>query len=149
MAIAKLLVLSLYYCAVNNRYHRWKEVDVTQTDDIIQKKFRKEINSGTISLALLAIAAQSAEPLYGYQIARKLEDTSQEEVPIKQGTLYPILRSLESQGLLSSFTGPSDSGPSRRYYAITDLGKEALTSWKDIWIKTRNFVDAALEETHE
>ena len=120
-----------------------------QYDDSIQKKFTKEINSGTISLALLAIVSHSKEPLYGYQIARRLEGSSQGETPIKQGTLYPILRSMEAQGLLSSHVGPSDSGPSRKYYAVTELGMHMLEEWKTIWVRTRNFVDAALEEDHE
>lgn len=40
--------------------------------DTLQKKFQKELSAGTVSLALLAIVAQSVEPLYGYQIAKQL-----------------------------------------------------------------------------
>ena len=63
---------------------------------------------------------------------------------VKQGAIYPVLRSLESQGLLSSEREMSDSGPPRRYYQATDTGKEALQSWIQIWEETKTFVDNVL-----
>ena len=110
------------------------------------KKFQKELSSGTVSLALLSILAQSAEPLYGYQIGKLVgagdDDTS--GVMPKQGAIYPVLRSLESQGLLSSEREMSDSGPPRRYYQATKTGKEALQTWTGIWEETKSFVDKVL-----
>jgi len=68
------------------------------------KKFQKELSAGTVSLALLSILAQSKEPLYGYQIGKSIRagDADENSVMVKQGAIYPVLRSLESQGLLSS-----------------------------------------------
>lgn len=113
--------------------------------DSAVRKFQKELNAGTVALVLLAILDRSAEPLYGYQIAKQLEDANAGEVPVKQGTLYPVLRGLESQGLLSSRVEPSVTGPPRKYYAITDEGRSVLSAWKQVWGKTRDFVDATLE----
>lgn len=113
--------------------------------DTIVRKFQKELNAGTVSLVLLAIMARSAEPLYGYQIAKQLEGASDDGVPLKQGTLYPVLRSLEGQGLLSSRVEPSVSGPPRKYYSITDTGMNVLEHWKQAWSRTRDFVDGRLE----
>lgn len=113
--------------------------------DTFVRKFQKELNAGTVSLVLLAIMARSDEPLYGYQIAKQLEGASDAGVPVKQGTLYPVLRSLESQGLLSSRVEPSVSGPPRKYYSITDTGHTVLESWKDVWSRTRDFVEGRLE----
>ena len=62
-----------------------------------------------------------------------------------QGALYPVLRSLEKTGLLSSRVEPSVSGPPRRYYCITDEGRETLRDWTDAWEKTRDLVDAILK----
>ena len=110
------------------------------------KKFQKELSSGTVSLTLLSILAQSEEPLYGYQIG-KLVGAGEEDTPgvmVKKGAIYPVLRSLESQGLLSSEREMSDSGPPRRYYRATDLGKEALQAWTGIWEETKSFVDKVL-----
>ena len=78
------------------------------------RKFQKEL-SGIVSLALLALLAHADKPLYGYQIAKELEGFGG-GLPVKQGTLYPVLRSLEAGGLLSSEVEPSVTGPPRRYY---------------------------------
>lgn len=110
------------------------------------KKFQKELSAGTVSLALLSILAQSGEPLYGYQIG-KLVGAGEDDSPgvmVKQGAIYPVLRSLESQGLLSSEREMSDSGPPRRYYQATGTGREALKTWIKIWQETKSFVDNVL-----
>jgi len=113
------------------------------------KKFQKEMNSGTASLVLLSVLAQSERPMYGYQIAKLLEDKRQGAPAMKQGALYPVLRSLEKNGLLSSEVEPSVSGPPRRYYSITDEGSETLTRWTQLWDQIKIFVDAILEgESH-
>lgn len=108
------------------------------------RKFIKELNSGTVALVLLAILDRSKEPLYGYEIAKRLEEGAGEELPMKRGTLYPVLRSLEEQGLLASRVEPSVAGPPRKYYSITDQGREVLAMWKTMWERTQNFVNAAL-----
>jgi PadR family transcriptional regulator PadR len=115
-------------------------------DDAMLRKFQKELNAGTVSLVLLAILDASAEPLYGYQIAKSIEGAWGEGVPVKQGTLYPVLRSMEENGLLHSRVEPSVSGPPRKYYSITDRGRAVLSDWKAAWVRTRGFVDATLEE---
>ena len=63
---------------------------------------------------------------------------------VKQGAIYPVLRSLELQGLLSSEREMSDSGPPRKYYQATETGKEALKEWTKIWKQTKIFVDKVL-----
>jgi len=111
------------------------------------RKFRKELNAGTVALVLLATLARSGdEPLYGYQIAKRLEALATEGVPLKQGTLYPVLRSLEENGLLASRVEPSVSGPPRRYYQITEAGRETLALWTEAWRQTKRFVDGVVEE---
>ena len=112
----------------------------------IHKKFQKELSAGTVSLALLSILAQSQEPLYGYQIGKLVGagDDDASGVMVKQGAIYPVLRSLESQGLLSSQREMSDSGPPRKYYQATDSGKEALQTWIGIWEDTKSFLDKVL-----
>ncbi|MBN1265627.1 MAG: PadR family transcriptional regulator [Anaerolineales bacterium] len=113
--------------------------------DKATKKFEKEMKSGTASLVLLSILAKAEEPLYGYLIARRLETETGGEPLIKQGALYPVLRSLEGSSLLSSEVEASTSGPPRRYYRITRQGRETLVAWKGIWDSIRNFVEVSLE----
>ena len=109
------------------------------------RKFRKELNSGTVSLVILAIMAKAEKPMYGYQIAKTFESLKDDQEPvIKQGTLYPVLRSMEKNDLLQSKVEPSVSGPPRKYYSITEFGRETLASWRSIWDETRDFVDSFL-----
>lgn len=108
------------------------------------KKFRKELNSGTVALALLGVLDQATEPMYGYQIAKHIE-TTEGALTVKQGALYPVLRSLEGSGLLESRVEPSVSGPPRRYYQITETGHETRKQWEQIWKQTKAFVDNALK----
>ena len=90
---------------------------------------------------LLAVLDQAAEDLYGYQIAKQLQRVSSGPPIVKQGALYPVLRTLSAQGLLASRIVPSYSGPPRRYYRITPQGRETLAQWRAIWRTTRDFVD--------
>ena len=116
-----------------------------ENENIADKKFQKEINSGTAALVLLATLNHSTEQMYGYQIAKQLE-IGRDEIPmIKQGALYPVLRSLENSGLLKSLVEPSVTGPPRKYYQITEVGKDTLIRWSDIWERTKIFVDSILE----
>lgn len=108
------------------------------------RKFRKELSAGITSLSLLSILSNASEPMYGYRIA-KLVEYDETDIPlIKHGALYPVLRSLESNGLLTSTVEPSVSGPPRRYYSITGEGVEALDRWIGIWSKISALVDRIL-----
>ena len=110
------------------------------------RKFQKELNGGIVSLVLLSILAAATEPLYGYQIAKQLEQEGSSTAIMKQGTLYPVLRSLCAAGLLESHVEPSVSGPPRRYYRITEPGRRLLAQWRAAWTQTREFVDSILED---
>ncbi len=120
-------------------------VDTTDTN----KKFQKELNAGTAALVLLSVLARADEPMYGYKITKLMEAGDESAPMMKQGALYPVLRSLESNGLLESFVDPSVSGPPRRYYKITDSGLATLKSWIKIWDQTKTFVDGMLEGSND
>jgi len=109
------------------------------------KKFQKELNSGTASLVLLGVLDRAKESMYGYQIAKLIEAHDESVQMMKQGALYPVLRSLENSGLLESHVNPSVSGPPRRYYKITKSGHDTLKAWAQIWDQTKAFVDTILE----
>jgi PadR family transcriptional regulator PadR len=113
--------------------------------DAANKKFQRELNSGTVSLVLLGVLGQAVEPLYGYQIAKHIEGRMEQAPMMKQGALYPVLRSLERSFLLASEVEPSVSGPPRRYYTITDSGRLTLKRWTEIWNDTKGFVDEMLK----
>ncbi|HMB56713.1 MAG TPA: PadR family transcriptional regulator [Arenimonas sp.] len=111
------------------------------------KKFQKELSTGTVSLVLLAVLNQSAEPMYGYQIAKRLERGGDGLFAGKQSALYPVLRNLDGAGLLASDVEPSVAGPPRRYYRITELGQQVLAAWVKNWSTAREFVDNVLKGT--
>ena len=113
-------------------------------EDAIVRKFQKELNSGTASLVVLGLMDRLAEPLYGYQIAKLLERLADGRLPMKQGALYPVLRSMEANGLLESEVVPSTSAPPRRYYTVTEAGSRMLQRWVTVWGSTRAFIDRAL-----
>jgi PadR family transcriptional regulator PadR len=117
-----------------------KLTDLNETD----KKFQKDLNSGTAALVLLGILGRAENPMYGYQIAKLIEENA--DVPMmKQGTLYPVLRSLEGNDLLESEVEPSVAGPPRKYYQITGNGRTTLTRWREMWARTKAVVDTVLE----
>jgi len=113
-----------------------------ESAEVLTRKFQRELAAGLTGLVLLSVLAESGEDLYGYEIARKLGAVTGEASPFKQGALYPVLRNMSAAGLLTSRVVPSYSGPPRRYYRITPLGRDVLAAWRDTWLATRRFVDA-------
>ena len=115
-----------------------KEISETNKD------FQKGLYTGISVLILLCVVGRAKEPIYGYQIAKTIEKDNEDLPVIKLGTLYPVLRSLEKDGLLESEVDPSVSGPPRRYYRITKLGSSALEQLSISWQRAKNFVDSIM-----
>jgi len=118
--------------------------DALDDSDLQLRKFQKELSAGTVSLALLAVLGSAGEPMYGYQIAKRLESLDG-VLSGKQSALYPVLRNLSAAGQLDSHVEPSVAGPPRRYYRITEAGRTTLQQWTAAWRATRDSVDAVLE----
>ena len=116
-------------------------VKIAETAD---RKFRKELSAGITSLALLSVLNRADEPMYGYQIAKMMEEDRQSIPLIKHGALDPVLRSLEGNHLLNSRVEPSVAGPPRRYYSITEKGRCTLGRWVEIWERTCRLIDKIL-----
>src|SRR5579862_5925704 len=110
-------------------------------DDSQDKKFQKDLNAGLTALVLLAVLDRSTEDLYGYEIAKRLQQANEGEALFKEGTIYPVLRALASGGQLTSRVVPSYAGPPRRYYRITDEGRALLAQLSSIRRQTRGFDD--------
>lgn len=121
------------------------EADISA--DALSRKFQRELSAGLTSLVLLSVLADAESDLYGYEIARRLSSEDAPAAPFKQGALYPVLRNMSGAGLLTSRVVPSYSGPPRRYYRITPLGREALAAWRETWLSTRAFVDTIVPPT--
>jgi len=85
-----------------------------------------ELKRGTLTLAVLS---QLTTPRYGYSLVQTL---GERDAPIEAGTLYPLLRRLEQQGLLTSSWDTNENKP-RKYYVLSRNGKEALTLLRREW----------------
>ncbi len=108
-------------------------------------KFQKELNAGTIGLVVLSVLDRGGE-LYGYDIVRQLTDNDENSLPMNQSAVYPVLRSLEKQELLSSRMQPSDVGPARKYYRLTKKGQMVYLEWKQVWNRSVDIVNRILME---
>lgn len=95
---------------------------------------RDELLENTIlelrrGLIVLAVLSQLDDPQYGYSLIKRLAEGGLE---IDQGTLYPLLRRLESQGLLTSDWRIEGERP-RRYYVLSEEGRQLLPRLKEEW----------------
>lgn len=89
-------------------------------------KIELELRRGVLVLATLS---QLRTPRYGYALRQAL---AEQGLAIEEGTLYPLLRRLEAQGLLAS-EWRIEEGPPRRYYALNAEGRELLAKLTDTW----------------
>ena len=96
------------------------------TNDTLFENSVLELRRGVIVLAVLS---QLNQEQYGYSLLKLL---SEQGLELDQGTLYPLLRRLESQGLLESVWKLEEARP-RRYYVTSQAGKEILSQLKNEW----------------
>lgn len=87
-----------------------------------------ELRRGTLTLAVLS---QLRTPQYGYSLVQLLEKSG---IPIDQSTLYPLLRRLEKQELVTSSWDTGESRP-RKYYVLSEYGLEVFLQLKTEWIQ--------------
>ena len=97
--------------------------------------FNRELVKGSTSLLLLQLLAE--RDMYGYELVKELEKRSANEFSVKEGTLYPALHKLEKQEYIECYWQEQEKGPARKYYKMTDAGKEMLLEKTDEW---NNFV---------
>jgi PadR family transcriptional regulator, regulatory protein PadR len=97
-----------------------------ENDELVQNMLL-ELRRGVLSIAVLS---QLSKEEYGYSLLKALSDKGME---IDQSTLYPLLRRLESQGLLQSDWRIMDEARPRRYYVISPQGRAVLKELKREW----------------
>jgi DNA-binding PadR family transcriptional regulator len=93
-------------------------------------------------VVVLATLSQLRTPRYGYELRQALADKG---MPIEEGTLYPLLRRLETQGLLKSEWKIED-GPPRRYYALNADGRKLLKRLTASWQGMNDAMGRLLDE---
>lgn len=90
---------------------------------------RNDILRGNTALLVLSLIGQ--RDMYGYEIIKELKRKSENVFELQEGSLYPVLHTLEEQKLVVSYYGETDSKRKRRYYKITDKGVKALGTMKE------------------
>ena len=86
---------------------------------------------------------------YGYQISKEVACISEGKLELKEATLYTAFRRLESAGYIRSFWGDETIGARRRYYSLTEAGREKLREEQMTWRETRNVLNQLLEGEEE
>lgn len=104
-------------------------------------KVNKELMKGSTTMLILKLLEK--ENLYGYLMIKKLSEKSENVFELKEGTLYPILHSLEEKSLINSYWDET-TAKKRKYYTITEKGKKLLKEQKEEWKIFSNSVNRVL-----
>ena len=97
-------------------------------------QFRK----GIIEMCITALVCR--KDMYGYEVVQTIAVYTE----INEGTVYPILRRLTQEGYFCTYLKESSSGPARKYYSITDKGREFLYKQKREWADITHMVEHIL-----
>jgi len=103
------------------------------------EKTNAQMRKGVLELCILSVI--SDKEVYTSNI---LEALKKAELLVVEGTVYPLLTRLKNDGLLSYRWEESTSGPPRKYYNLTDSGREVLDSLKSNWMQLSNSVNSLI-----
>lgn len=99
-----------------------------------------QLKKGVLELCVLALL--SKHDSYAYEIASRLA----EGIDMGEGTIYPLMRRLQADGLVDTYLVESQSGPPRKYYRLTQAGRASFAAQKTEWTAFSRAVEAILEE---
>lgn len=93
--------------------------------------FNRELVKGSTSILVLQLLSE--RDMYGYELVKEIERRSENNIQMKEGTLYPGLHKLEKQEYVECYWQEQEKGPARKYYRITTYGKEILGERTSEW----------------
>jgi PadR family transcriptional regulator PadR len=111
------------------------------TQDDQPDRWEAQLRKGALEMAALASLWQGR--LYGLEIIRFLESHSQ--LALAEGTIYPILNRLKAEGLLTSEWVEAEAGHPRKYYSLTDAGRQRLRRMAEAWVSFSSGLSRLLE----
>jgi PadR family transcriptional regulator PadR len=97
-----------------------------------------QLKKGALELCVLALLSQHDS--YAYEIASQLSDS----IGMGEGTIYPLMRRLQSDRLVETYLVESPAGPSRKYYRLTEAGKASFAAQKSAWSSFSGAVETIL-----
>lgn len=103
----------------------------------------KELMKGSTVILILSLLER--KEMYGYEMTKEIEQSSGGVFTFKEGTLYPILHTLEVELMVEAYWN-EEGGRKRKYYRITEQGKKQLADKKREWSLFRNTVDHVIGE---
>jgi PadR family transcriptional regulator, regulatory protein PadR len=99
-----------------------------------------QLKKGALDLCVLALLSRGDS--YAYEIASRLSDA----IGMGEGTIYPLMRRMQTDGLVETYLVESSAGPSRKYYRLTPAGKASFETQKDAWRSFAGAVQSILGE---
>jgi PadR family transcriptional regulator PadR len=99
-----------------------------------------QMRKGALEYCVMALIGDDER--YGFELVQRLRDF--DGVVTTEGTIYPLLSRLRKDGRVETSWRESDAGPPRRYYRLTDRGRESLARFEAEWSRFRSSVDAVL-----
>ena len=104
-----------------------------------------QFKKGVLDLIVMMIVDQ--KDVYGYELVRQVCEV----IPVKEGTIYPLLKRMTNDHLFETYLEESTEGPPRKYYHITDKGKLVLTQLKHDWMALSHKINQYIEgdSTHD
>ena len=96
-------------------------------DDVVSESLLVQLRKGVLDLCVLALLERRDG--YAYDIASRLADA----IGMGEGTIYPLMRRMQTDGLVKTYLEESSSGPPRKYYQLTKSGRAALTTYSTEW----------------
>jgi PadR family transcriptional regulator PadR len=103
---------------------------------------RDDLLQGTLDMLVLKVLQLG--PMHGWGITERLEQGSNQLLQVGQGSLYPALYRLESQGLITSSWGTSENNRRARYYELTSAGRAHLAQERNAWKRMSRAVNLVL-----
>ena len=100
-----------------------------------------QLKKGVLELCVLAVLSKGDG--YAYDIASQLA----EGIDMGEGTIYPLMRRLQDEGLVATYLAESPSGPPRKYYRLTEVGRQSFTNQKADWVAFSRAVNAILGDS--
>ncbi len=95
------------------------------------KRIRSQIARGSAELAILTLLDE--QPLYGFEIAKRIEERTGGTLRFTLASLYPMLYDLEKRGVVKGRWETNQAGRDRRYYSLTPAGKKKLAPLRREW----------------
>lgn len=103
-------------------------------------KVNVQFKKGVLELCVLALLDN--QDRYGYELVQKISN----QIAISEGSVYPLLRRLTKEGYFTTYLQESSEGPSRKYYKLTETGREYLYKLVEEWKDFSKGVDQLIKE---